>query len=264
MGLISISPYDQQPRIKIYREEEDPTRCKGDCLISYNAEESVKLACDILHEGYIRPKYQITVTRANFENVPQDNNNNSNTSSGTASATSGTIRSNKPSLSQAQVKVARNAAKQALAWNEDDDSGINPSKALRIVVLEGLFRPKEFVKIPSLADELERDIAVECEKFGTIEKITLFSKNPRGIVIVKFATSFAAQECIRVMNGRFFDKKKIKSYFWDGVVNYSIVPTSMDQEEEEEKEEKARLEEFGDWLEQEQDELPDEFQLRTE
>lgn len=261
--MIAISPFDQQPRIKIYCEE-DSQRCKGDCLLCYNAEESVKLAVDILHEGYIRPKFQISVTRAAFEKYSTPD------AASSASSTSGKPsdgnNSKKPStLSQAQVKVARNAAKQALAWNEDDDSGLaNKATALRIIVLEGLFKLQEMKSNLSLAEELEKDIASECSKFGEIEKITLFSKNPRGIVVIKFATSFAAQECIRVMNGRYFDQKKIRSYFWDGVTNYSIVPIGLEEEEEEEKLEKARLDTFGDWLDNEQDELPAEFQLRTE
>jgi HIV Tat-specific factor 1 len=250
--LIAISPYDQQPRIKIYFEE-GSSRCKGDCTICYNAEESVKLALDILHEGYIRPNYKISVTRATFE--AQTNKDDANKGSSTV---------RKPaSLSQAQVKVAKNAAKQALAWNEDDDSGVSRTSALKIIVLQGMFQPNE-VADPAFADELERDIASECEKFGPIEKITLFSKNPKGIVVIKFGTSFAAQECIRIMNGRFFAGRKIKCFFWDGVTNYSIVPQNIDEEDEEEKIEKARLDEFGDWLDDEQDELPEEFQLRTE
>jgi hypothetical protein len=39
---------------------------------------------------------------------------------------------------------------------------------------------------------------------------------------------------------------------------------SDQQEDEEEKQEEHRLDEFGDWLEQNQEELPEEFILRTE
>ena len=77
----------------------------------------------------------------------------------------------------------------------------------------GLFKPEDF-NDPAFSDELEGDIASECEKCGTIEKITLFSSNPRGIAVVKFSTSYAAQECIRLMNGRFFGGSQLKSFFW--------------------------------------------------
>ena len=81
---------------------------------------------------------------------------------------------------------------------------------------------------------------------------------------MKFSTSYAAQECIRLMNGRFFGGSQLKSYFWDGVTNYSVTVHSAEHEEEEEKAEAARLDEFGDWLENEQEDLPEEFKLRTE
>lgn len=66
------------------------------------------------------------------------------------------------------------------------------------------------------------------------------------------------------MNCRFFGGKQLKSYFWDGVTNYSVTGHSALREEEEEKAEAARLDEFGDWLENEQEDLPEEFKLRTE
>jgi HIV Tat-specific factor 1 len=240
--LLSISPYDQQPRIKIYLEPNSKV-CKGDASLCFNAEESVKLALDILNGGYIRPNFKISVTRATFE-----------------STTKSVDPPIKSSLSQAQLKVARNAARQALTWNEVDDAGISKTSALRIVVLEGMFRPDEF-SVLNFEEELEHDVASECEKFGTIEKITIFSKNPRGIIIVKFSTAFAAQDCIKVMNGRFFGAVKIKSYFWDGSTNYSM---SIQQAEAEEKEEESRLDDLGVWLDENQKELPDEFRLRVE
>ena len=65
MGLIAISAVDQQPKIKIYRDSNED--CKGDCALCYNAEVSLAMALEVLHEGYIRPGYKITVKRAEFQ-----------------------------------------------------------------------------------------------------------------------------------------------------------------------------------------------------
>jgi len=298
VGLIALSPYDQQPKIKVYREDihiphdDDDSNasgiatasnfsstsgvtsgnsdsltlpCKGDCSICYNAEESVQLAIDILNGGFIRVGYQVTVSRASFAGTVQaDASGNGNNMNGSIRGQSSDKKKDRQILSQAQVKVARSAIKQALTWNEDDDIGISKSAALKIVVLQGLFHPQDFIENINFSDELEEDIAMECSKCGNIEKITVFSTNPRGVVIVKFSTSFAAQECIKLMNGRYFGGKKILCFFWDGVTNYSVVVKSDKQEDEEEKLEEHRLDEFGDWLEQNQEELPEEFILRTE
>lgn len=123
----------------------------------------MKLAIEILDGGFIRPAFQIRVTRADFSNV--------------VPATT-TTTTNRPALSQAQVrffimqaaarymnndnvlvlsqvKVARSAMKQALAWNEDDDIGVKKAAALKIVVLEGMFSPTDFESQPSFEEELQ-------------------------------------------------------------------------------------------------------------
>jgi hypothetical protein len=69
VSLVEISPYDQQPKIQIYREGDDSSECKGDGSLCYNSEESVKLTIEILDRGFIRPAFQIRVTLADFSNV---------------------------------------------------------------------------------------------------------------------------------------------------------------------------------------------------
>ena len=102
----------------------------------------------------------------------------------------------------------------------------------------------------------------ECSKCGEIKKITIFSKHADGISLVKFATTYAAQKCIDVTNGRYFAGRHLKSFFWDGVTNYAE-STPMQQEAEEQEEMRA-LDEFGDWLDNEEEDIPDELKLRVE
>jgi len=78
-------------------------------------------------------------------------------------------------------------------------------------------------------------------KVGEIEKVTIFDNNPEGAVAVKFKEAKAAEVCVTSMKGRFFGGQKIDCDFWDGVTNY-MVKESEDKED-------ARLESFGDWLE---------------
>ena len=83
-----------------------------------------------------------------------------------------------------------------------------------------MFDPSDFTD-ESFSDELETDVASECGKCGQIEKITVFSKHPNGVVIVKFSTSYASQECVKLMDGRFFGGKKLRCYFWDGATDFT-------------------------------------------
>ena len=142
MGIIAISAVDQLPKIKIYRDGNGD--CKGDCALCYNAEGSLAMALEVLHEGYIRPGYQITVKKAEFV-ASGEASNDDGTGTGTQTLipnqnqnqNQNQFKPSRPKLSQAQVKVAKSAMRQALTWNEDDDMGLSKSKALKIIVIEG-------------------------------------------------------------------------------------------------------------------------------
>ena len=58
-------------------------------------------------------------------------------------------------------------------------------------------RPVDFAVGPHLEpgfkEELMEDVRIGCEEFGTIDKITIFDKNPDGIVLVRFRSASAAQ-----------------------------------------------------------------------
>ena len=62
---------------------------------------------------------------------------------------------------------------------------------------------------------------------------------------VKFESALHAEECIKVMNGRFFDGRTIKAQFWDGKTDYRIVRESAEDLNK-------RIDDFGKWLEEEQ------------
>lgn len=49
---------------------------------------------------------------------------------------------------------------------------------------------------------------LQCQKLGPLDKITVYSRNPLGPVVVKFGTAFAAEECIKSMDGRWFGQRR--------------------------------------------------------
>jgi len=85
VGIIAMNPYDQTKKIKIYKDEDGDV--KGDGSIFYVSIDSVKMAIDILHEGYLRPNCMVTVSKAEF-NVPTVN-----TSTGDSGSTGNTSKS---------------------------------------------------------------------------------------------------------------------------------------------------------------------------
>lgn len=65
-----------------------------------------------------------------------------------------------------------------------------------------------------------------------------------------------AEECIKLMNGRFFDGREINCHYWDGKTDYRVIRENREQEQK-------RIDEFGNWLEEE---IPEELetQIRQE
>lgn len=250
-GIIELDPETQRSKIKLYREQKDgSSKLKGDASICYARPESVELALQLLDEAPYRPEvsvtdYKVSVTRAKFQQHGDEYK--------------------KKVVSNAKRKVAKLAALQAIGWDEDDDNGriTGGRKGLRIVVLKHVFTLEELQQQQqgedAILEKLQYEIRNECEQWGTVEKITVFSKHKDGIVIVKFAQPSAASTAVKEFDGRPHKGRRMECIFWDGVTDYTVR-----DEEKEARDAKKRQEEFGEWLETQQEDLPEELRLQTE
>lgn len=274
VGIIDLDPETQKPKAKVYRHQTDTTddagltikagTCKGDASIGYARPESVELAMQVLDEAPFRESaigknhnpYRVRVERAKFEQHGDYTQQ----------------KDKKKRISQAQRKVAKLAAKQAIDWDDGEFNGrlTGGLKGLRIIVLKGTFHPTELAaggdeeEEDRLLAELEQNVRKICEEFGVVEKITVFSQNPQGVMVIKFAQPGAASEAVKAWNGRIFQfgqrQRKVESSFWDGVTDFTVR-----DEERERKEMEERHDEFGAWIESHTtEELPDELRLKVE
>ncbi|KAL7547569.1 hypothetical protein ACHAWF_010862 [Thalassiosira exigua] len=250
VGILELDPETQKPKVKLYRDKKGKGGSgvlKGDASICYARQESVELALQILDENLFRDGAILSVQRAKFE---QHGNFDEDSSKG-----------GRRMVSEAQRKVARLAALQAVGWDEGENGRIAGGlKGLRIIVLKNMFDPVDLANDAN--DEklirLEKEVHAECESFGSVEKITVFSKHPAGVLIVKFTQPNAASDAVNELNGKERGNgRKVQASYWDGVTDY----TCRDVEKEQ-KETEKRLDAFGDWLENQ--ELPDEFKLKVE
>jgi HIV Tat-specific factor 1 len=218
-GFIRKDPRTGDYKIKIYKDNHTGKN-KGDALISYLREESVQMATDLLNESEIRPGYKIKVEKANFEQKGEYQ------------------RRESYKIDELKRFKLKTDIERMLGWNEEDEE-----KGLKIVILKNMFEPIEFLKDPTLRQDLELDIIEESEtNFGEIEKFMIFDEHPDGIVKIKFHTPSAAEKSIQALNGRFYNNRNIEAFYWDGKTDYR---KTQDDEVSVEK----RIEEFGDWLE---------------
>jgi RNA recognition motif-containing protein len=251
-GIIDLDPETQKPKVKLYRHKKGKNgdqsgALKGDASICYARPESVELALQILDENLFRDGATLSVQRAKFEQSGTFDDDNKN--------------GGRRMISESKRKVARLAALQAVGWDEGENGRIAGGlKGLRIVVLMNMFDPRELEhdKNDEKLQKLEKEVHAECEEIGVVEKITVFSKHPAGVMIVKFTQPTAASDAVNTFNGKVRENgRKVEASYWDGVTDY----TCRDMEKEE-KETEKRLDEFGDWLENQA--LPDEFKLKVE
>jgi len=258
-GILDIDPETQRPKVKLYRHREGGTEIKlgtlkGDASVCYARPESVNLASQLLDDAvfrsvdssgkFIKDGSRISVQRAKFEQH-------------------GEKFQEKRKVSDVKRKVARVAKLQAVGWDDGANGRITGGiKGLRIVVLKHVFDALELklvgeAKEDALLKGVESEIREECQQFGDVEKITIFSKNIAGVVIVKFTQPLAASKAIEEYNGRIAKGRAIEALYWDGVTDYTV----RDERKEANDSEK-RLDDFGNWLDEQ--ELPKEFQLQVE
>lgn len=296
VGILATNAHDQSPKIKLYRKEDGTL--KGDCSICYHSSDSVSLALSVLDGGYIRLNDRISVSRADFQS---QSSGASKADDGTGDVDTGEHKDggdhkgrewgSKPSASQ--VKVAQAAQRQALSWNEDDDGGgVRKRDLLTIVVLERAFDPLALATSshPSkVLRDLEHKVAATCGKFGDIEKITVYSRHPDGVVIVRFHTNYAAQQCKEQLQGQVWVGESqsragasggVHTLYWDGKTDYGAV--TIDERDVELRQrgqegegsggaapkrdgEGQGEESYADLFDgYEDDDLPEELRLRTE
>lgn len=247
VGIIDLDPESQKPKVKLYRDNASGI-LKGDASICYARPESVELALQILDENIFRDNSTLSVQRAKFEQ-------HGTTFDGDGKTGGRRI------VSEAKRKVARLAALQAVGWDEGENGRIAGGlKGLRIVVLMNMFDPKTIQNDTNdeKLQSLQEEVHAQCEAIGIVEKITVFSKHPAGVIIVKFTQPNAASDAVQYFNGKIVSNgRKVGASYWDGVTDYTCK-----DDDKEEKDTEKRLDEFGDWLEDQ--DLPDEFKLQVE
>lgn len=217
--MLRIDHETAQEKIKMYTQEDKLTP-KGDCTVFYARPESVEVAMDLLNGAEIKPGFKVTIEMAKFEQKGDYKQ-----------------RERKEIDEVAKIRFKTKQENQ-FSWNEADEG-----EGLRIVVIKNLFKPEELEDNPEFANTIEEGVKEECEsQIGIIKRLTLFEQHPDGVVQIKFDDPKAAEQCIKLMNGRFFAGKELECFYWDGKTNYRVVKESA-------QEEKQRIEGFGDMIE---------------
>ncbi|KAL9055192.1 MAG: hypothetical protein Q9162_003685 [Coniocarpon cinnabarinum] len=259
-GLIAEAIDSSRPRIKMYKDKNG--RFTGEALVVYFRPESISLAIQMLDDSDFRPgvtgpggSMRVSEADPNFKKV-QDGPTEVKKDDQDDELK---LRKKAPSRSNKQVKAKTTSMNSKLAdWSSDEDvSGLpqTSNRYERLVVLKHMFSIAQLEDDSAALDEIRDDIHEEAEKLGQVLKVTIFDKEPLGVATVSFNDPRAAQECVKVMNGRRFDGRTVLAGIADGSEKFKKTSGRAAKAEQTEKEgetEGQRIDEFGDWLEEDE------------
>ena len=222
-GLVRRDNLTDEPCVKLYKDEQG--NFKGEGLVSYEKEESVALAIEMLDGDQIMwPGHTLSVSRATF------------TQKGAAYIAKQKVQLSEEERKRLVLKKKEQASK--LSWNEGDGEGAG----MRIVVLKQVFHPDDARAAYNFYEELYEELEATMMKIGEVEKITIFQNNPDGVVSVRFKEGGAAEMAIETLHRSKMAGREVTCEYFDGITDYRVKETAEVA--------KAREEDFGDWLEQ--------------
>jgi HIV Tat-specific factor 1 len=235
-GILKKDPSSHQDRVKLYEDEATGQRT-GEALVIFLQPPSVDLAVELLDQVEFAPGHTLAVSVAKFEPKPGGEREAARPKKQRKPAQPDT----QPKADKRVKQVLKMQEQLALSWSDGD--GPVKEAALCIVVLKNMFDPQTLANGGDAAlGELRADIDEGLEMVdGEVRKVTVFKRHPEGVVLVRFTDPVHAEECVRVMRGRWFDGRRIDAQLWDGVTMYGAT-----DHDEKDREEEARMDQFGD------------------
>ncbi|KAJ3074876.1 hypothetical protein HDU98_009946 [Podochytrium sp. JEL0797] len=229
-GIIMEDIATGLPRIKLYAHADGSL--KGDALVTYFKEESVKLAVDLLDDSPFRlgDTAKIHVSAAVFTEKEKP--------AGTEAP-----KLNKQDKKKAQKKI-QNLQKK-LDWFEEE-GGKKSEKFARIVIMKHMFTKDEIDEDPTLLIDLKEEVREECEKLGEVTNVVMYDHSDEGVITVRFKEIESAAKCVEKNNGRYFGGRRLVAYIFDGKEKFKETKSAEQIQAEEEK----RLAAFENWLEE--------------
>lgn len=238
-----------KPRIKLYRDENGNP--KGDALIVYFRPESVPLAIQMMDGFDLRwgekgPNGPMRVTEAD-----QSYKRQQNTGADGGDDEEGEKKMRR-GADKKKIKAKTERLNQRLAnWSDEDEPvAKKESRWHKFVVLKHMFTieglAKEMAEDPSAKEDLLEDVKSQCELSGEVLGLYLYDLEEEGVITARFNTADEANDCVRRLDGKVFDGRKVEASIANGSERFKKSrKVHLDSDSEEE----MRLNNFGAALE---------------
>ncbi|SCV05160.1 LANO_0H01376g1_1 [Lachancea nothofagi CBS 11611] len=208
-GIIRKDPITDQPRCKLYVDKDGIF--KGDALIVYFRPESVEMAIELMN-GATYKGQKLKVEEATFNEA--------------AKKTETTLEE-ASEFKKMKVLKSKEQERELNDWSDtesrseksrDDESSSNRStesmsdKVTRVVILTNVLDLYANLG-PQEVAEIAADLKDGCQAVG--EVVSLELDDVLGQAKVEYSTQELARECCQMMNGRYFDGRKLMAYTLD-------------------------------------------------
>lgn len=236
-----------RPRIKMY--EDDKGQFKGDALVVYFRPESVDLAVQMLDDSDFRLGESSKGGRMRVQVADYSYKKQTDVPKQTDQSEQKAKSQNRDK--QKIIKKTQKMNSRLADWDDDDPQVVQEtsSKWDKVVIIKHMFTLEELEEDPAVMLEIKEDIREECEKLGPVSNVQLFDQEPDGVASVRFKDVTAAEACVNVMSGRWFDQRQLEAFIATGKEKFKRSNAKQADLDEEDEEDGGRLDKFGSWLE---------------
>ena len=146
--------------------------------------------------------------------------------------------------------------KKKLAWFDEEEEEVgrlaavtaSKDKTSRVVILRNVYDKQRLIEDPALLLELKQDLVEECSKRIGAVTVQVLDDYDDGRCSLKFKEQAQADACIKLMNGRRYEGRKLVAESYDG-----SFPLTLGSKNRNDADAEARLERFGQWLEEQEE-----------
>lgn len=179
---------DGNTRCKLYRDSEG--NVKGDALIVYSRKESIPIAMEMMN-GYSLKGFSIKVETAKFDKSRKRTAEEINTQ-------------------QKKIKIV--PREEPTDGDFEKNYSQKQSQRLRTLKVTNILDIYQELSTGEI-DDIKNEILDGCSALGIVEDIQLYPN--LGEAKVVFKQEMDARECAKVMNGRYFDGRKLLAFMID-------------------------------------------------
>lgn len=88
------------------------------------------------------------------------------------------VKKKPPKKGKSDKDARKRQEKRLLAWHDEGEEKAVRKKAMGVVVIKGMFDPKEFDEDATYLTEIRDDLQSECGKLGVVKKVMIFDRHP--------------------------------------------------------------------------------------